>query len=150
MLIPKCVLCIDDQEEAIINDKSTTRQMAELSKITVHHGDMICILTLQSYDCFYRKSPLNGVLQNTTKLILFKSISNYTSIKRWLNNYDIKLKLNQTLFDVYRNLVKEERYAYLIVDLSPSLKSAEVYTNILFSDPRPFLVFHVEKEIDDV
>lgn len=143
------MICIDDKEEEITASKETTKQILELAKISVHHSEIICFLLFQSFDCFYKRHPLNGVLQQAKKLILFKSISNYSSIKRWLNNYDIQLKSNQTLFEVYRNLVKEERYAYLILDLSPSLKSPRAYSNIILSDPRPYLVFHVEAEDDE-
>ena len=143
MLIPgKTILCIDDKEDMIFGDKEKLKIIYSLAKVWTHHLKIITFLILQSYDCFYKRHPLNTVLQQCTKLILFKTVSNVYSLKRWLNSYAIKLKANQTLFEVFRSL--ESRYAYLVIDLSTNLNNAQVYSNILYADPKPFLIFHAE------
>ena len=147
LLIPKkSVLCIDDKEEEIVGNKRTTKLVNTLCKVWVHHCSLICFLLFQSFDMFYKRNPLNPILQQSTRLILFKSVSNFASLKRWLNGYSIKLKANQTLFDCFNDLTTGDKYAYLILDLSPNLNSPHVYSNILYADPRPLLVFHVEPE----
>ena len=146
MMIPKkSVLCIDDKEHEIISDKKKLSLIHSLASVFIHHNSLICFLCLQTYDCFYKRSKINFCLQNCSHLILFKSVSNFTSLKRWLNGYAIKLKANQTLFDCFQERIIGDKYAYLVLDLSPSLKSPHVYSNILLADPRPLLVFHVEE-----
>ena len=66
------------------------------------------------------------------------------SEKKFLNSIDVKIQGGGTLFDVFREYLGAERYNNLIVCLSPSLKSPEVYAQILLSDPRNLLVFHEE------
>ena len=137
---------MDDKEDEITGSREKTKLMQDLAKIYTHHNKYLVFMLLQSYDCFYKRHPLNGILQNSTFLVLFKSVSNFTSLKRWLNGYCVRLKGNQTLYDVYRDHMLADRYAYLIVDLSHSLKSPHVYSNILHSDKRPMLVFSVETD----
>ena len=103
-------------------------------------------LLLQSYDCFMKKNPLNPAVQNCEKLILFRSMSNFTSLKRWLNGYCIRLKGNQTLYEVYKEHILADRFAYLIIDLSHDLKSPRVYSHILHNDKRPLIVFSIEPD----
>ena len=146
MIPGKSVVVLDDVEETLVHDKERTKMLKAMANIYIHHYQLIMILCLQSYDLFYKRHPLNGLLQQATKLILFKSINNFSSLKRWLNSYGIKLKADQQLFDVFKSLVSETRYNYLVIDLDQSLNSAQVYTHVLYADPRPFLVFHVESE----
>ena len=146
MIPGKSVVVLDDVEETLVHDKERTKMLKAMANIYIHHYQLIMILWLQSYDLFYKRHPLNGLLQQATKLILFKSINNFSSLKRWLNSYGIKLKADQQLFDVFKSLVSETRYNYLVIDLDQSLNSAQVYTHVLYADPRPFLVFHVESE----
>ena len=147
ILLPgKSVLVIDDKEEDILNDKDKIRVIQNLSKIWVHHNKYIFFLLLQTFDIFYKRHPLNGALQQCSKLILFRSVSNLSSLKRWLNGYCIRLKSNQTLFDIYKSHVLADNFAYLIIDLSHNLKSPHVYSNILYKDQRPMIVFSIESD----
>ena len=147
ILIPKkSCLVIDDKEEEIMGDREKTKTITTLAKIWVHHCSLICFMLFQSFDIFYKRNPMNSVLQQCNRLFLFKSISNFSSLKRWLNGYSIKLKANQTLFDCFKDVISGDKYAYLVLDLSPKLDSPHVYSNILFADPRPMLVFHVEPD----
>ena len=89
---------------------------------------------------------MNTILQQTTRIFIFKSISNFASLKRWLNGYSIKLKSNQSLFECFQDVISGDKYAYLVLDLSPNLDKPHVYSQILYADPRPLLVFHVESD----
>ena len=148
-LIPKkSVAVFDDVEEMLLNDKSKLRLLLKFSKIFCHHKKLILIVLLQSYDIFYRHNVLNSLLSQTTMLVLFKSVNNFSSIKRWLNSYGIKLMGNQNLFEVYHDLVTNSCYNYLIIDLNQSLKRPHVYTNILFEDPKPFIKYHFDSDCE--
>ena len=89
---------------------------------------------------------MNEILAQSTCLILFRSISNFSSLKRWLKSYEIPLKSSQDLFQVFRSVTLTEPHAYLIIDISPHLKHPRVFTHILMNDPRPLLIFSVEEE----
>ena len=138
----KTVLVIDDKKVDIVGDRDKLKMIQNLAKVWTHHLAIITFLIFQSYDCFYKRHPLNAVLQQCTKLIVFKTVSNVSSLKRFLNSFAIKLKANQTLFEIFRDL--QSRYAYLVIDLSKDLNNAQVYSNILYADPKPFLIFHAE------
>lgn len=144
MIPAKSCAVWDDLEDVITSDKEKGKLLRSMANVLIHHRQLILIITLQSYDIFYKRHPLNGCLQQSTKLILFKSINNFGSLKRWLNSYAVKLKAKQKLFDVYEYLVGSSSYNYVVIDLDQSMNNAQVYTNILYSDPRPFIVFHVE------
>lgn len=118
ILLPggRACLVIDDKEDDIVGSKDKTRIVSDLVKIYKHHSKILMFLLLQSYDCFMKKNPLNPAVQNCEKLILFRSMSNFTSLKRWLNGYCIRLKGNQTLYEVYKEHILADRFAYLIID----------------------------------
>ena len=144
-LIPsKSCAVLDDLEDTLINDKEKQKLLKSMANVLIHHKKLVILITLQSYDIFYKRHPLNGCLQQATKLILFKSVNNFGSLKRWLNSYAVKLKAKQKLFDVYEYLVSSSAYNYVVIDLDQSMNNPLVYTNILYSDSRPFIVFNVE------
>ena len=144
-LLPgKSVCIIDDHEETLATDKTMLSILKYASSVGIHHKKLIFLVALQTYGCFYKRHVLNSVLYNATSLILFRSVSTFTTLKRWLNSYEIKLKANQTLYDVFKTFVQGERYAYLVIDISPCLKNARAYSQILYCDQRPMLIFNVE------
>ena len=140
----RSIAVIDDSEEDIVNSKSKCKMLKELSSVGVHHKKLTIFLLLQTFDCFYRRNVLNPILYQATHLILFRSISNFSSLKRWLNSYHIPLHSNETLHEIYQNYVQGQRWAYLLLDLSPSLPHPRAYSQILICDSRPMLLFSVE------
>ena len=111
---------------------------------------MTVFISFQTYGIFYKKSPLNDVLHQATNLILFGSKNLNKSIKGFLNNYEIDLKGNQTLYDLFKEFVLPKgeevemisKYRYLWIDLHPDLKRPEVSAQCLNCDKAQLLSFH--------
>lgn len=147
ILIPAKSICvIDDNEQNLTADKSKLKILKYLGDVGVHHKKLIVFVLLQTFGCFYKRHVLNSILYQATSLILFRSVSNFSSLKRWLNSYEITLKGNQTLYEVFKNFVQKERYAYLILNIAPSLETPKVYNQILLCDSRPMLIFHAGED----
>ena len=145
MVIEKhSAIVLDDMELTLEKDKEQRDLVMKLALISCHHKETHIFISLQSYNVFYKKSTLNPLLYQATSLILFRSINTVGSLKRFLNSYDIKLKKNSTLYDVFKLYVQEKKYNYLILNMAPCLERPEVYSQILFSDTRPLLLFHEE------
>ena len=106
--------------------------------------DLMLFVTFQDYEIFYRRHDLNFLLFQTSWIVLFRSLNNFCSLKRFLNSYEIKLKGGETLYELFKKFVQGEPYSYIIVNLSTRLKFPQVYSQILFSDDRPLLIFHEE------
>ena len=69
-----------------------------------------------------------------------------TEFYRWLNSFGIKLMGNQSLFEVFHDLVSDSCYNYLVIDMNQSLKRPQVYTHVLFEDSRPFIKYHIDSD----
>ena len=144
LLIPNHSVLVMDDLELQLRHKEKREVLLRLSMVTAHHRGIHVFFCFQSYGIFYKKSPLNKVLYQATSLVLFRSINTFGSLKRFLNGYDIKLKRGSTLYDIFKNYVQYEQYNYLLVNLSPSLPRAEVFSQILNCESRPLLIFHEE------
>ena len=141
------ILILDDLE-LMMKCKEKRRVLQRLSMETVHHKKIYVFFSFQTYGVFYKKSPLNDILYQATNLLLFRSLNNNTkSLKSILNAYQIKLKRAVQLYDLYIDFVMPNQYNYLMINLYPKLKHAEVYGHILYSDCEPMLIFHEENEV---
>ena len=140
----RSVCVIDDQEEDLVNNKDNCALLRKISSIYVHHRKLRLILCLQTFECFYKRHVLNPVLYQSTALFLFRSVSTFNSLKRWLNSYQIRLRGKESLYDIYRRYILGSKWAYLVLDLSPFLSEPRCYSQILRSDPRPMLLFSVK------
>lgn len=136
----KSILVIDDFEDVLSNDREKAKLIVKFSNYLVHHRRLIIFLIFQSYQLFYAKHRLNSILYQATSLILFRSINNFSMLKRFLNAYDIKLKSGEKLYDIFQKYVAS-KYMYLIVNIHPHIDKPTVYSQILYSDCRPFILF---------
>ena len=134
---------IDDFEEDLVNNKPACSLLRRISSIQIHHLKLRLLISLQTFECFYKKHVLNPVLYQCTALFLFRSVSSFSSLKRWLNSYQIRLCGNQKLYDIYQNYILGSKFAYLLLDLSPFLSEPRCYSQILRKDSRPMLLFSV-------
>ena len=136
----QCILIIDDYEDIL-----TTREKAgfvtKLANFLVHHRGYIVFIILQSYQIFYARHRLNSVLYQATSLILFRSINNFSMLKRFLNSYDVQFKSGEKLYNIFKKFVNA-KYKYLILNVSPHLNCPLVYSNVLFCDPNPLILFN--------
>jgi len=145
LLLPNHSVCvIDDFESSLVLDKEKVSSLKYLSNVSIHHSNLIVFLLFQSFSIFLRKHVLHDILYQATSLILFRSMNSFSSLKRFLNSYEIKLKGNQSLYDIFKKFVQQEPYQYLIINIAPKLRNPEVYSQILFCDSRPLLIFHEE------
>lgn len=139
----KSVIVFDDCQNDL-RSKENIKMMKRLTTIKLHHMDLMLFVTFQDYEIFYRRHDLNFLLFQTSCIVLFRSLNNFCSLKRFLNSYEIKLKGGETLYELFKKFVQGEPYSYIIVNLSTRLKFPQVYSQILFSDDRPLLIFHEE------
>ena len=142
MVEPSCTLVVFDDFQIDLSSKRNVKMLKKWGTIKLHHDDFCCAITLQNYDVFYKRNELNFLLYQTSSLVLFRSLNNFCALKRFLNAYEIRLKENDTLYDVFKKFVQSKPYSHLIINLSPKLKSPQVYSQVLFNDDRPLLIFH--------
>ena len=140
----KTIVCIDDFQMDLC-EKRHVKMLKRWGTVSLHHWNFSLIITLQSYDVFYKRNELNFLLYQTKSIILFRSLNNFCALKRFLNAYEIRLQGNATLYEVFKTFVQSKPYSHIIVNLSPKLKSPQVYSQILLCDDRPLLLFHEDK-----
>ena len=88
----KSVVVFDDCQQELLQSKEKIRMLKRLATISIHHLDLMFFLTFQDYEIFYKRSELNFLLFQTSCIILFRSLNNFCSLKRFLNSYEVKLK----------------------------------------------------------
>ena len=144
-VIPESVIIFDDCENLVEDSKKNRKLLKELATITCHHSKITVFFCFQTYGVFYSKNPLNAVLHQATNLVLFRSMNNsFRSLKFWLNSFEMKLRSDCTLFEIFMDYVLGEQFNYLVINLYPNLSKPEVFAQILQSDRRPLLCFHEE------
>jgi len=139
MVTKNCIVCFDDWED-MLQKKEYLSMLIRFSSFLIHHVPCLLIVTVQSYQMFYAKSPLHPILFQCTSLVLFRSVHNFSQLRRILNSFDIPLKSGSTLYEIFKKFV-DSRYKYIIVNISPCLDCPLVYSQIIYSDPRPFILF---------
>lgn len=145
VLVPsKSVVVFDDCQQELLQSKEKIRMLKRLATIQIHHMDLMVFITFQDYEIFYKRNDLNFLLFQTSCIVLFRSLNNFCSLKRFLNSYEVKLKGGESLYNLFKKFVQCEPFSHIIVNLSTKLKSPQVYSQILFCDDRPLLIFHEE------
>lgn len=86
---------------------------------------------------------------NSSHLVFFKSSHDAKAARRHMNNYLIKLKGGQTLFDVYKREVLEKNFNYVIAAISPMCKKPTVWGQILLAEDCPMLAYHESSDEDE-
>ena len=138
--IDNCVICLDDYDD-VLHLKAYAKIVTKFANYINHHVGTCLFLITQSQSIFYAKHPLNAVISQCTGLILFRSMTNMNILKKILNSFDVKLlSENETLYNIFRKYVNS-CYKYLWVNLTSTLPSALVYSNVLFCDKNPLIMF---------
>ena len=145
LIEPNGTIIVFDDFQIELCEKTNVKMLKKWGTIKLHHSNFSCLITLQSYDVFYKRNELNFLLYQTSSMVLFRSLNNFCALKRFLNAYEIKLKGNATLYEVFKSFVQSKPYSHIIVNLSPKLKSPQVYSQILSCDDRPLLIFHEDE-----
>ena len=101
---------------------------------------LFVIIIAQSYSMFYASSKIHQALFQATMLILFKSHSSMNILKRVLNSFNVKIKSGDSLFQVFKDYCSGS-HRYLVINLHPSLDTAQVYSNILYNCKESFIMF---------
>ena len=141
----KTVIVFDDCQQELLQSKEKIRMLKRLATISIHHDDLMVFITFQDYEIFYKRNELNFLLFQTSCIILFRSLNNFCSLKRFLNSYEVKLKGGETLYNLFKKFVQGQPFSHIIINLSTKLKCPQVYSQILFCDDRPLLIFHEEE-----
>ena len=148
----KSICVIDDKEVEIQNSKALIQMINSLSNVLAHHDNICVFVTYQSYDSLYKRNALHSSILNSSHYVFFRNPSNITSLKFFMNKYELNLKRKQTLWDIYKNVTQKNLFDYLVVCVSPQIKRATCFSRILFNDERNMLSFHdssSEDESDD-
>ena len=124
LLLPKQSICvIDDFESSLVLNKQKIANLIYLANVAIHHKGLVLFLLFQSFSIFLRKHALHDILYQATQLILFRSMNSFSTLKRFLNSYEVKLKGQQTLYDIFKKFVQGEPYQYLIINIAPKLQN---------------------------
>ena len=138
----RTVIVIDDKENELTKNKDLAKQLIHLSTVLCHHQLLNIFINFQTFDPLYKNNALNPAVTQSTNLVFFRNANDHIRLKRFLRNYNIKLKKGQSLYSVYDRFVNKELYGYLMLDVSPTAKSSKAYSRMLLCDPKPMLSFH--------
>ena len=138
LVCENCMIVIDDHED-LLNSKENAAMIIRFANYIVHHKKIILCLVFQSYNLFYASSKLHSILFQCTVIVLFRSSNLFSMLKRVLNSYNVSLK-SGTLYEIFKSYVSS-RHKYLVINVSPKLDNALVYSSILYNDAEPFIIF---------
>ena len=150
--IEKGSTCIifDDFHVQALSSEPLREILLNLSSIWNHHYQLITFYVAQQYDMFLKSSKLNGLLVNSTHIVLWRSNHDVKSIKRNLDRYFVKLKGDLTLWKIFERYVQSEQFKFLLICVSPLCRRPSVWMNTLMSSEDQVLSFHEsESEAED-
>ena len=136
------VIVIDDKEDEISTNKNIAKEIIYISMVLCHHEFLNIFINFQTFMPLYKKHALHSAVSQSTNLVFFRNANNHLCLKRFLANYDIKLKKWQTLYNVYEKFIQKERFNYLMLYVSPTAKCSKAYSHMLLCDLKPMLSFH--------
>ena len=138
--LPNSMILCDDFEDELTSNREVIKMIMRFASYVTHHLPCSLWLVAQSYSMFYASSKMHQALFQATMLILFKSHSSMNILKRVLNSFNVKIKSGDTLFQVFKDYCSGS-HRYLVINLHPSLDSAQVYSNILYNCKESFIMF---------
>ena len=147
--IPGSLYIFDDQECKLNSSKPYSDVINEIATIYVHHFKLKVFILLQTYDCLYKSCRINPSINQLTNLVIFRVSKTDSTLKRFLNTFNISLKENRNLFDVFTVFTKELPHSYLMINISPFQKRATCFSNILLCDGKNLLTFHSDDNKTD-
>ena len=134
------ILVLDDQETLLADNKESASIVRNFCLYGCHHAEVCVFIVQQSTEIMYAKHRLHSCLLQSTSLVLFRSVNNYSIIKRYLNNFDIRLDDCPDLYSLYKKYVSAP-YDYLWINTSPKLAKPVVYNHVLDSDHNNMQIF---------
>ena len=137
---PHCFILCDDFEDEVTSNRDVIKMILRFGSYVTHHLPCTLLIIAQSYSMFYASSKIHQALFQATMLILFKSHSSMNILKRVLNSFNVKIKSGDSLFQVFKDYCSGS-HRYLVINLHPSLDSAQVYSNILYNCKESFIMF---------
>lgn len=150
--IEKGSTCIifDDFHVQALSSEPLRETLLNLSSVWNHHYQIVTFYVAQQYDMFLKSSKLNGLLVNSTHIVLWRSNHDVKTIKRNLDRYFVKLKGDLTLWKIFERYVQSEQYKFLLICVSPLCRRPSVWMNTLMSSDDQVLSFHEsDSESDD-
>ena len=136
------VIVIDDKEDEMTKNKEISKEISYLATILCHHEFLNVFVNFQTFSPLRMRHALQPAISQSTNLVFFRNPNNHLCLKRFLSNYNIKLKKGQTLYEVYKRFIQKERFNYLMIDISPTAKFSKAYSHMLLCDTKPMLSFH--------
>ena len=138
--VPHSLILLDDFEDEVTSNRDVIKMILRFGSYVTHHLPCTLVVIAQSYSMFYASSRIHQALFQATMLILFKSHSSMNILKRVLNSFNVKIKSGDTLFQIFKDYCSGS-HRYLVINLHPSLDSAQVYSNILYNCKESFIMF---------
>ena len=135
-----CFILCDDFEDEVTSNRDVIKMILRFGSYVTHHLPCSLLIIAQSYSMFYASSKIHQALFQATMLILFKSHSSMNILKRVLNSFNVKIKSGDSLFQVFKDYCSGS-HRYLVINLHPSLDTAQVYSNILYNCKESFIMF---------
>ena len=136
------VIVFDDFHVQALSSEPLRDTLLNLSSVWNHHYQIITFYVAQQYDIFLKSSKLNGLLLNSTHLVLWRSNHDFKSIKRNLDKYYVRLKGGLTLWKIFERYVQSDQFKFLLICVSPLCRRPSVFMNTLMSSDDPVLSFH--------
>lgn len=143
------VIVFDDHENYFSNDKQYAELLFSLASVHVHHRGLICFFVVQTIGILKKQHKLNNSFSQSTHVIFFRNAHEGKALKRYMNNFSLKLKGGVTVFDVFERFIQKKKFSYLLLCVSPRCDYNTAFSNILMSSDGPMLSFH-ESDNSDV
>ena len=142
--VEKGSTCIvfDDFHVQALSSEPLREILLNLSSIWNHHYQIVTFYVAQQNDMFLKSSKLNGLLLNSTHIVLWRSNHDVKSIKRNLDRYFVKLKGDLTLWKIFERYVQSDQFKFLLICVSPLCRRPTVWMNTLMSSDDQVLSFH--------
>ena len=109
------VILIDDFAPQAASNEALRNTLLHMSQVWIHHHGMVVLYSTQSYEMFLKSSKLNALLNNSTHLVLFKSLHEAKSLRRYLNSYLIKVKGDASLWSLFEKYVQSKQYKFMVI-----------------------------------
>ena len=140
---------IDDKEDEITQNKDIAKEIMHIATVLCHHAALNTFINFQTFMPLYKSHALHSTICQSTNLFFFRNLNNSICLKRFLGNYNIRLKKGQTLYGVFQKFIQKERFNYLMLDVSPTAKCSKAYSHMLLCDSKPMMSFHDTDDSDD-
>ena len=146
---------IKDHTTIVIDDRETffsTRENAEtlyyISSVLVSHLGLTVFFTVNSFGGLRKDNVLNKCILNSTHLIFFKCTQEGRSIKNFMQQFELQLKSDLTLWAVYQKYIQRSnsRFSYLFLCVSPKSVCPTAYSNILMASDGPLVSYHLSDD----